>query len=178
MLSERLTGVRVAILATDSFEEAELIEPRKALQEAGAQTFVVAPHAGEIQAVQHDRKTLKVKVDQTLTEADPQKFDAVLIPGGRVNAEALRKDLLAQDFVRNMDQRRLPIAVICHGPWLLISANLVKDDLNKAGAHWRDSEVVRDGNLLSSRQPSDIPRFNQEMVNLIIDSQANTYIAA
>jgi len=189
MLSERLTGVRVAILATDSFEEAELIEPRKALQEAGAKTFVIAPHAGEIQAVQHDRKTLKVKVDQTLAEADPQKFDAVLIPGGRVNAEALRKDLLAQDFVRNMDQRRLPIAVICHGPWLLISANLVKgrhmtsykaieDDLSKAGAHWRDSEVVRDGNLLSSRQPSDIPRFNQEMVNLLIDNQANTYIAA
>ena len=107
----------MAILATDSFEEAELIEPRKALQEAGAQTFVIAPHAGEIQAVQHDRKTLKVKVDQTLAEADPQKFDAVLIPGGRVNAETLRKDLLAQDFVRNYGSA--PPAYCCYLPWPL-----------------------------------------------------------
>jgi protease I len=189
MLSERLKGYRVAILATDLFEEVELTEPRKALDEAGATTVVIAPHAGEIQAVHHGRKTLRVKVDQTLAEADPQKFNAVLIPGGRMNAEALRQELLAQDFVRNINQRRLPIAVICHGPLLLISAHIVKgrhmtsykaiqEDLRSAGAYWQDSEIVRDRNWLSSRQPSDIPRFNQEMVNLFIDNQANTYIAA
>jgi protease I len=188
-MPERLTGFRVAILATDLFEESELIEPRKALEEAGAKTVVIAPHAGEIQAVKHDKKTKKVKVDQTLTDADPDQFDAVLLPGGTMNAEALRKEPLAQEFVRRIDQTRRPVAVICHGGWLLISARLVRgrhmtsyktiqDDFRSAGAFWADKEVVRDGNWVSSRQPSDIPRFNQEMVKLFIDHYVRAQIAA
>jgi protease I len=188
-MSERLEGFRVAILATDLFEESELIEPRKALQEAGAETTVIAPHDGEIQAVQHGKKTGKVKVDLRLAEADPQQFDAVLIPGGAKNSAALREERLAQEFVRTIDQRRKPVATICHGPWLLISARLVRgrhmtsyksiaEDVRKAGAFYSDQEVVRDGNWVSSRQPSDIPRFNEEMINLFLDYQASTRIAA
>jgi protease I len=188
-MSQRLEGFRVAILATDLFEESELIEPRKALEEAGATTVVIAPHAGEIQAVQHDKKTQKVKVDMTLADADPEQFDAVLLPGGAMNADALRRDQLAQDFVRRIDQTRRPVAVICHGGWLLISARLVRgrhltsyhsiqDDFRNAGAFWADKEVVRDANWVSSRQPSDLPRFNQEMINLFIDHSVRSRIAA
>jgi protease I len=188
-MSQRLEGFRVAILATDLFEESELVEPRKALDEAGATTVVIAPHAGEIQAVQHDKKTQKVKVDMTLAEADPDQFDAVLLPGGAMNADALRRDQLAQEFVRRIDQTRRPLAVICHGGWLLISARLVRgrhltsyktiqDDFRNAGAFWADKEVVRDGNLVSSRQPSDIRRFNQELINLFVDYSVRSRIAA
>ncbi len=188
-MSERLSGFRVAILATDLFEEAELIEPRKALDEAGATTVVIAPHSGEIQAVQHDKKTQKVKVDQTLADADPEKFDAVLLPGGAMNADALRNEPLAQEFVRRIDQTRRPVAVICHGGWLLASARLVKgrhmtsyktiqDDLRNAGAFWTDKEVVHDGNWVSSRQPTDIPRFNQELVKLFVEHHARARTAA
>ena len=188
-MSQRLEGFRVAILATDLFEESELVEPRKALDEAGATTVVIAPHAGEIQAVQHDKKTQKVKVDMTLAEADPDQFDAILLPGGAMNADALRRDQLAQEFVRRIDQTRRPLAVICHGGWLLISARLVRgrhltsyktiqDDFRNAGAFWADKEVVRDGNLVSSRQPSDIRRFNQELINLFVDYSVRSRIAA
>jgi protease I len=188
-MSQRLEGFRVAILATDLFEESELIEPQKALEEAGATTVVIAPHAGEIQAVQHDKKTQKVKVDMSLASADPEQFDAVLLPGGAMNADALRRDQLAQEFVRRIDQTRRPVAVICHGGWLLISARIVRgrhltsyhsiqDDFRKAGAFWADKEVVRDGNWISSRQPSDIPRFNQEMINLFVDHSVRSRIAA
>lgn len=189
MPSEHLTGFRVAILATDLFEEAELVEPRKALDEAGAETVVIAPHGGHIQAVHHGKKTHKVKVDQTLADADPEQFDAVLIPGGAGNSDTLRKEPLAQEFVRHIDQRHRPVAAICHGAWLLASANLVKgrhmtsykaieNDLRKAGAFWTDNEVVLDDNWVSSRQPSDIPRFNQEMLNLFIERRARSRVAA
>jgi protease I len=188
-MSEYLNGFRVAILATDLFEEAELVEPRKALEEAGATTVVIAPHPGEIQAVQHDKKTQKVRVDQTLADADPEEFDAVLLPGGAKNAGALRKSPLAQAFVRRMDQARRPIAVICHGGWLLASAHLVRgrhmtsykaiqDDFRNAGAFWTDKAVVRDGNWVSSRQPSDIPHFNQEILNFFFDCHARSRTAA
>lgn len=188
-MSEHLEGFRVAILATDLFEESELIEPRKALDEAGAKTSVIAPHAGEIQAVHHDEKTLKVKVDMTLADGDPDQFDAVLLPGGAMNSDALRRDQLAQEFVRRIDQTRRPVAVICHGGWLLISARLVRgrhltsyktiqDDFRNAGAFWADKEVVRDRNWISSRQPSDIPRFNLEMINLFVDHHVRSRIAA
>ena len=146
MAEKQLEGCRVAIIATDLFEEAELIEPRKALDQAGARNTVIAPHSGEIQAVQHDKKTQKVKVDMTLDEAKPGDFDAVLLPGGALNADALRMEKKAQEFVQQFDREGKPIAVICHGPWLLISAGLVKgrhmtsyhtiqDDLKNAGAN-------------------------------------------
>jgi protease I len=181
MEEPNLRGMRVAIIATDLFEEAELIQPREALQRAGAQTVVVAPHGGEIQAVQHDKKTQKVKVDMTLDKAKSKDFDAVLIPGGAMNSDALRIEPKAQQLVREIDSEQKPIAVICHGPWLLISADLVRghemtsyhtirDDVRNAGAIYRDEECVRDRNWVSSRQPSDIPRFNQEMLQLFDES--------
>lgn len=182
MAEKKLDGARVAIIATDLFEEAELIEPRKALEEAGAQTVVIAPKAGEIQAVRHDTKTQKVKVDMTLDDARPNDFDAVLLPGGAMNADALRIEKKAQDFVRNIDGAGKPIAVICHGPWLLISSGLVKgrhitsyktiqDDVKNAGAKWSDEVSVRDRNWVSSRQPDDLPEFNKKMIELIAESR-------
>ena len=115
MAEKQLEGCRVAIIATDLFEEAELIEPRKALDQAGARTTVVAPHSGDIQGVQHDKKTQKVKVDMTLNDAKPGDFDAVLLPGGAMNADALRMEKKAQEFVQQFDREGKPIAVICHG---------------------------------------------------------------
>jgi protease I len=176
-MAKNLEGLRVAIIATDLFEEAELVKPKQALDEAGAHTTVIAPRGGEIQAVQHDTKTRKVKVDKTLDEVRPGEFDAVLLPGGALNADALRVEKKAQEFVRQIDKAGKPIAVICHGPWLLVSAGLtrgrkitsyhtIQDDLKNAGASWQDSEVVRDRNWVSSRQPTDIPAFNREMIEL------------
>jgi protease I len=174
---EELTGMHVAILATDGFEQAELLEPKHALEEAGAKTFVVAPKSGEIQGFKHDTKADKVKVDLTLDKASPEDFDAVLLPGGALNADQLRVEPKAQQFIRAIDEAEKPIAVICHGPWLLVSAGLVngrkitsyhtiQDDLRNAGASWVDAEVITDGNWVSSRQPSDIPLFNREMVKV------------
>ncbi len=190
MSEKKLEGYRVAILATDYFEEPELIEPRKVLQEAGAQTVVIAPKSGEIQAVRHDiNPTQKVKVDLTLDHARPGEFDAVLLPGGALNADALRMEKKAQEFVRQMDQQGKPIAVICHGPWLLISAGLVKgrhmtsyktlqDDLKNAGANWSDGAAVRDRNWVSSRQPDDIPQFNKNMLELFSEMRQKLHKAA
>jgi protease I len=173
----QLTGMRVAILAADDFEQAELTEPKKALEESGARTTVIAPKAGEIQGFKHDVKGDKVRVDLTLEKANPEDYDAVLLPGGALNADHLRVEKKAQEFVRAIDHAGKPIAVICHGPWLLVSAGLVKgrtltsyhtiqDDLRNAGANWVDQEVVRDGKWVSSRQPGDIPVFNREMIKL------------
>ncbi len=182
MAEKKLDGFRVAMIATDLFEEAELIEPRKALEQAGAKTTVIAPKSGEIQAVKHDTKTQKVKVDMTLDQARPEDFDAVLLPGGAMNADALRMEKKAQEFVRDFDRHGKPIAVICHGPWLLISAGLVKgrhmtsyktiqDDMKNAGANWVDEAAVRDRNWVSSRQPADIPQFNQQIIELFAEAQ-------
>lgn len=189
MAEQNLKGFRVAILATDLFEEAELFEPRKALEQEGAKTFVIAPHAGEIQGVQHDKKTKQVKVDLTLEEADADQFDGVLLPGGAMNADALRMEQKAQEFVRKIDQAGRPVAVICHGPWLLISSGLtrghrmtsyytIQDDVRNSGAEWVDEECVHDDNWVSSRKPSDIPRFNHEMIRLFAETQQRTRPAA
>jgi protease I len=189
MAEKKLQGYRVAILATDLFEEAELVDTRKALEEAGATTLVIAPKSGEIQAVKHDEKTQKVKVDMTLDKAKPADFDAVLLPGGAMNADALRMEKKAQEFVQQTDQAGKPIAVICHGPWLLISAGLVKDrhmtsyytiqdDLKNAGASWTDEASVRDRNWVSSRQPADIPEFNNSMLELFSDMYQKSRKAA
>jgi protease I len=167
-------SLRVAIIATDDFEEAEMTDPRMFLESQGAKTILIAPHGGKIRAMRHDEKSGEYSVDQTLDQANPDDFDALLIPGGPLNADRLRVEPKAQDFVRDFDREMKPIAVICHGPWLLVSAGLVKgrkltsyhtikDDLVNAGAEWADSEVVVDRNWVSSRQPSDIPKFNEKM---------------
>jgi protease I len=183
MADKNLGGMRVAILVTNDFEQDELIKPRAALEEAGANTSVIAPKAAHVQAMKHDEKTVKIDVDLTLDKANPDEFDAVLLPGGALNADQLRVEPKAQEFIKAMDQARKPIAVICHAPWLLVSAGLVRnrsltsyhtirDDIRNAGGRWQDNEVVRDANWVSSRQPSDIPAFNKEMLALFSERKA------
>ena len=182
MAERRLEGMRVAILATDGVEDAELKEPKRALEEAGAKTTLFAPKAGKIYSMKHHDKASEYKVDETLEQADPEQFDAVLLPGGALNADTLRVQPRAQEFVRRIDQAGKPIAVICHAPWLLVSADMVRgrtltsyhtiqDDLRNAGAKWQDEEVVQDKNWVSSRQPSDIPAFNKTMIELFSESR-------
>ena len=120
-----LQGMRVAILVTDDFEQSELTEPKKALEEVGAIALVVSPKTGEIQGMKHDEKADRFHVDQSLAEADPEQFDAALLPGGALNADALRLVPEAKTFITAIDRAGKPIAVICHGPWLLVSAKLV-----------------------------------------------------
>ncbi len=176
-MAKDLEGMRVAILATSGVEQPELEQPRKALDEAGARTTLIAPKAGKIKAMKHDQPGDEFEVDMTLDRANPEDFDAVLLPGGALNADALRMENAAQEFVRYMDDSGKPIAVICHAPWLLVSAGLVdgrtltsyhtiQDDIRNAEGQWIDKEVVRDQNWVSSRQPSDIPVFNQEMIKM------------
>ncbi|MFL6692608.1 MAG: type 1 glutamine amidotransferase domain-containing protein [Ramlibacter sp.] len=175
--NQDLRGLKVAILALDGFEQAEMTEPRKALQEAGADTRLISAKPGQIQGVHHDKPGDKFDVDMTLDQADPNDFDAVLLPGGAMNADTLRMNPAAQRFVQTMNQKGRSFAIICHAPWLLVSAGLVKgrtltswpslqDDLRNAGATWTDEPVVRDGNWVSSRKPDDIPQFNRAMLAL------------
>jgi protease I len=134
--------------------------------------------------MKHDEKSKHYDVEATFENADPKEFDALLLPGGALNADALRVVTEAQDFARSIDEAGKPIAVICHAPWLLISADLVEgrkltsyhtiqDDVRNAGADWVDQEVVREDNWVSSRQPSDIPAFNREMISLFAESKAD-----
>jgi protease I len=155
------------------------------LDEAGARTTLISVKPGKIKGMQHDRLADEFEVEMTLDEADPEEFDAVLLPGGALNADALRVENAAQEFVRYIDDSGKPIAVICHGPWLLVSAGLVdgrtltsyhtiEDDIRNAGGNWMDKEVIRDQNWVSSRQPSDIPVFNREMLNLFSEHRSKT----
>lgn len=176
-MTDNKQTIKIAIIATDNFEESEMTDPRKFLEGQGAKTVLIAPHAGKIRAIRHDEKSGEYTVDQTLDQADPDDYDALLLPGGALNADSLRVEKKAQDFAREFDLQMKPIAVICHGPWLLVSAGLVKgrtltsyhtikDDLVNAGANWVDSEAVVDRNWASSRQPSDIPKFNEKVKEL------------
>jgi protease I len=183
MPDNNLAGLRVAILAATNFEQSELEEPKKALEEAGATTKIVSPKSGKITGMKHDEKKDEFDVDLTLDEARPDDFDAVLLPGGALNADFLRVQPKAQEFVRKMNGAGKPMAIICHAPWLLVSAGLVKgrkltsyhtirDDIRNAGGEWQDKEVVRQTNWVSSRQPSDIPAFNREMIALFAEHNA------
>jgi protease I len=179
----QLNGMRVAIIASDGFEQVEMTEPRQALQQAGAETVLIAPKPGQVQGMKHHDKADRFPVDQTLDQANPDQFDALLLPGGALNADFLRVQPKAQAFVRHFDEQGKPLAVICHAPWLLVSANLVKgrtltsyhtiqDDIRNAGGNWVDREVVRDRNWVTSRQPSDIPAFNRELLGLFAERRA------
>ena len=180
MAEKNLAGMHIAILVDRDFEQVELAEPKAALEEAGATTAIISPEFGEVQGFNHDQKGDKFKVDLPLDKAEPQDFDAVLLPGGVINADHLRVVKKAQEFVKELDRAGRPIAVICHAPWLLVSAGLVRgrkmtsyhtlqDDLRNAGAEWEDTEVVRDRNWVSSRKPDDIPAFNREMISLFAE---------
>ena len=174
----KLTDFRVAVLATDGFEESELTEPVRALRDAGALVTILSLKPGRIQGVRHDLdKTVTVPVDRTIRDASPGEFDAVHLPGGTVNADSMRMVPEVHAFLRAMQDAGKPIAAICHAPWELVSAGLVRgrtltsyhtiqDDIRNAGGHWVDRAVVEDGNWVSSRQPSDLPAFNRAMIGL------------
>ncbi|HEY1472086.1 MAG TPA: type 1 glutamine amidotransferase domain-containing protein [Candidatus Acidoferrum sp.] len=177
-----LQGLRIAILVTDGFEQVELEKPRAALDDAGGATIVVSPKNKTVLGMNHIDKGDEFVVDQPMDQAEPDEFDAVLLPGGVVNADTLRMNEHARRFVQACDASGKPIAVICHGPWLLVSAGLVKgrqltsyytvqDDIRNAGGNWADQETVLDKNWISSRQPSDIPAFNKAMVELFAKAQ-------
>ena len=177
-------NLRVAVLATDGFEESELTETIRALKDAGAKTTIVSPHDGKIQAFKHHDKSITVSVDLTLDKAEARSFDALLLPGGALNADALRVEPKVKAFIREIQEAGKPIAAICHAPWELISAGLVRgrkltsyhtiqDDLHNAGAEWTDQEVVVDGNWVTSRQPKDIPAFNREMLKVFTTKKAS-----
>ena len=184
-MPQSLQGFRVAILATDGVEQSELTAPRKALDDAGAKTTLIAPKQGRIRAMKHDERADTFAVDATLGSVRADDFDAVLLPGGALNADHLRVERAAQEFVWRMDAAQKPLAAICHAPWLLISAGLVdgrrltsyhtiKDDVENAGGVWRDQAVVRDRNWVTSRRPSDIPAFNKEMSALFAASRSQS----
>ncbi len=177
-----LSGKSVAILVTEGFEQVEMTRPREALEQAGAKTTLIAPKGGDVLAFKHHDKGDKFKVDLELAKANATEFDAVLLPGGVINADALRIEKKAQLFVQEMDRTGKPIFVICHGAWLLISAGLVKghtitswptlqDDLRNAGADWVDKEFVHDRNWVSSRKPDDLPAFNREILKALEESR-------
>ena len=189
MPEKELNGMRVAILVTDYFEQSELVEPKKALEQAGAKTAIISPKSGKVQGVHHVKLGDSFPVDMALDQANPDDFDAVLLPGGALNADALRVHPKAQEFVRRIDEQQKPIAVICHGPWLLVSAGMVRgrrltsyhticDDIVNAGGLWDDREVMRDANWISSRQPGDIPVFNRDMIALFAEHKSGIRRAA
>jgi len=174
-MSTQLKEKKVAILAADGFEQAELEEPMKALKDAGATVSIVSPKSGQIQGMNHADKGDKFDVDLGLDDAKSDDFDAVLVPGGLMNPDELRSTPKAVSFVRSFAEAGKPIAAICHGPWVLIEAGLVKgrkltswpaiqSDIKNAGGDWVDEEVVVDNGLVTSRKPDDIPAFNAKMI--------------
>lgn len=165
-----LTGKKIVIIATDYFEEAELVDPLTELRDMGAEVTVAAPHDDTIQALRHIEMGQEVAVDVTIDKLDASEYDAVVIPGGVVNADHLRIDKAAQEFVQEMADADKPVAAICHGPWLLVSAGLAEgrtmtsyatlaDDIRNAGGTWVDQEVKIDRRFITSRKPDDIPAF-------------------
>jgi len=169
---------RIAILATDGFEQSELMEPRRRLKDAGFQVDVIAPKGGEIRGWKEKDWGDTVPVDVQLSSASAEDYDALVLPGGQMNPDILRMESAAVEFVRAFDQAGKPLAAICHGPWLLVEAGAAKGreltswpslrtDLVNAGAQWKDAEVVTDGHLITSRKPDDIPAFTDAVVRAL-----------
>ena len=167
--------MKIAILVDDLFEQAELAEPKKALEAAGATVHIVSPKGPKVTGMKHHDRGDSFDVDVPLAQANPDDYDGLVLPGGVVNADTLRTNPAAQGFAQAFDRVGKPIAVVCHGPWLLISAGLasgrtltswpsLQDDLRNAGATWVDREVVSDGNWTSSRKPDDLPAFSREFI--------------
>ena len=173
-MAHKLDGIRVAILVTHGFEQSELTEPKKALEEEGAQTYIVSPAGAEVKAWNHTEWGSSFPVDVPLERANPIDYEALLLPGGVMNPDRLRMDTRAVQFVKSFFDDAKPVAAICHGPWTLIEAGVVRNrkltswpslqsDLRNAGAKWVDEEVVVDDGLITSRKPDDLPSFNQKL---------------
>jgi protease I len=181
---QALNGLKIAILVTDGFEEVELTEPRKALNAAGAATVVVSPKDRDVRGWRFTDWGDAVPVDRPLDQARAEDFDALLLPGGVTNPDKLRIEPKAVAFVRAFFEAGKPVAAICHGPWTIIEAGCadgrnmtswpsLHTDLKNAGANWTDRETVRDGNMLTSRKPDDIPAFNREMLKLFAEARTS-----
>ncbi len=180
---EKMKGMKVAILIENGFEQVEMEEPRKALEEVGAETKIVSPADREVRGWKFKEWGDTFPVDVKLDEAKPEDFDALLLPGGVMNPDRLRMNPKAVAFVKSFFDDKKPVAVICHGPWTIVEAGAakgrritswpsVKTDLRNAGAEWVDQEVVVDRNLVSSRKPDDIPAFNRAMIELFSGTHA------
>lgn len=175
--NKSLRGKKVGVLAGDGFEYVELAVPRRALRKAGAKVDVISLHSGKIRGMNMTEPTTTVAVDRTVDEVSPDEYDALLIPGGFIGPDMVRQSRQAREFVKAFDAEEKPIATLCHGPWVLVSADLVsgrslsswpgvRDDVVNAGGNWRDSPVVRDGNWVSSRGPQDLREFVPAMLSL------------
>jgi protease I len=180
-MAHHLTGMRVAALVEHGFEQSELLEPRKALEDAGARVDVVSPVEGAVKGWRHGTWGEEVKVDCPLADAHTDDYDALLLPGGVFNPDRLRINERAVQFVKAFMVSNRPVAAICHGPWTLVEADVVRDrrvtswpslktDLRNAGAIWVDGEVIEDRRLVTSRKPDDIPAFNRKMIEVFADS--------
>jgi protease I len=176
----QLSNKKVAIVVENGFEQVELTEPREALQQAGAQTEIVSPVQGKVKGWQHDHWGDEFPVHRNIGQAQAKDYDALLLPGGVMNPDKLRRNEEVLNFVREFFEAGKPVAAICHGPWTLIDAGVIKGrrvtswpslqmDLKNAGADWVDQEVVVDNGLVSSRKPADIPAFNAKMIEEIAE---------
>lgn len=174
-MNQKLQGKKIAILATDGFEQVELTEPKKALQQAGATVHVISPKPGQIRGWKFTDWGDNTKVDKALGEAKAADYDGLVLPGGQINPDKLRMEPRAVAFVADFFNSGKPIGAICHGPWLLVEADVLKQrtltswpsvrtDIRNAGGHWVDEEVVTDQNLTTSRKPEDIPAFNERLI--------------
>jgi protease I len=188
MADRGVNGLKVAILVTDGFEQVELTEPRKALDDADAETRIVSPKESGVRGWDFTDWGRTLPVDVKLDQARPEMFDALLLPGGVMNPDKLRLDPKAVAFVKAFFDAGKPVAAICHGPWTIIEAGhargrkmtswpALKTDLRNAGAEWVDHEAVVDGNLLTSRKPDDIPAFNREMLRLFATARVGAHAA-
>jgi protease I len=183
MPQQSLKGMRVAILATDGFEQSELLDPRKALDAAGAETEVISLKNGDIRGWKHKEWGESVHVDRAVGAANPKDYGALVLPGGVMNPDALRMQPQAVSFVRAFFEAAKPVAAICHGPWTIVETGAakgyrmtswpsLKTDITNAGGSWVDQEVVVDKNLVTSRKPDDLPAFNRELIALFAKQQA------
>ena len=182
-MSQELQGKNIAILVTNGFEQVEMTEPRQAFIDAGASTYIISPAGEQVQGWNHFDKADHFQVDVPLDKVNPDSYDALLLPGGVANPDQLRTNSRAVQFVRAFFNVEKPVAAICHGSWTLIEAEAVKGrkvtswpslrtDLENAGANWVDEQVVVDGNLLTSRNPDDIPAFIEAAIALFARQEA------
>lgn len=176
-MASQLNGTRVAILVANGFEQVEMTEPRKALEKAGAKTELISPEKSEVQGMNHDEKADKFRVERPLSSASAEDYDALLLPGGVANPDKLRMNPEAVKFVRSFVAASKPVAAICHGPWMLVEADVLErrtvtswpslqTDIRNAGGEWVDREVVAEDRMVTSRKPDDIPAFNREMIQM------------
>ena len=188
-MANELQGKKIAFLATDMFEEVELVKPWEALEQAGAELELVSLESGEIQGFKHYDKAGRAKVDKTVEEVDASDYDALVIPGGVGNPDTLRMDENAVHFVREFFEQGKPVGVICHGPWLLVEAGVVRGrkvtswpslqtDIRNAGGNWVDEEVVVDQGLVTSRKPDDIPAFNAKLIEEFAKAGREAHVTA